>query len=244
MTIDFYAEYKNYSNAELLRIVRQRDEYQSQAVEAATKVLERRQVSEEEIKSVDDALQDLAFAKQYESERFGRLKAKTAELFSPVFQPHENIEPSKWLNFLLLVIGIEYVWMLFGASKGLIRIFSHRHIWWGQFIDLVPVVYIPIIFYLLFKRRRWGWILLFADNLGTLIFLLSELPIVIKYVAPNHGEIVPYFSWIPLRGAFAVFLWRDMIAGLFGVDATTKKRTIIGAVAGTLLLMGAIYLLL
>ncbi|HEV2483527.1 MAG TPA: hypothetical protein VGS79_27870 [Puia sp.] len=243
MTFDFYANYKDYTTLQLLGIIRQPGEYQPEAVAAATKILGEREVTEEEVKLIDEALQDMAFAKRYESEKFGRLKAKAAELFPPVFQPQEKIEPSKWLNFLLLVIGIEYVWMLFESGEKMIRIFSRGNFYWVDFLDLLPIFYTPVIFYLLFRKRRWGWILLFADNLGSLIMLLSESYIFFKYQSFHHGSTTTFITQILIRSAFAVFLWRDAIVDLFAVNPMTKKRTVWITTAGTLFFIGAVYLL-
>ena len=53
MNLDFYQLYRNYSNTELLKIVKQPGDYQTSAVTAATQILNERQVTAEEIQLIE-----------------------------------------------------------------------------------------------------------------------------------------------------------------------------------------------
>ena len=53
MNFDFYQLYKDYSNIELLKIVKRPTEYQPTAVAVATQILNERQLTTEEIQLVD-----------------------------------------------------------------------------------------------------------------------------------------------------------------------------------------------
>ena len=241
MSFDFYREYKNYPTLELLKIMRQPGGYQPAAVEAASKVLGERQVDGEELHSLDQSLQDLDHAERQKTEKIERFKAMLADFVSPILQPREKVEPARWLNILLLTICVEYAWELVNFTRKMIRVFSRSSFFWVDFVNFITIAYLPFIFYLLFKRRRWGWILLFADNFASLILRLGESYIFFKYQPIHHGDTISFITPILLRVAFAFFLWRTDIVGLFGVNAMTKKKTAWITLAGTFLFMGAIH---
>lgn len=243
MAFDFYDEYKDYPNLELLKIIRNPRDYQPLAVAAASQILDERQVPDEEISSLDQSLHALAEAERYKREKFARMAAKTADLFPPTAQPHKEVEPSKWVNLLLLVIAAQYAWMLFGMTKHLIRWLSRQFFDWFDYINFLPILYVPFIFFLIFKRRRWGWILLFADNLATLIMILSESYIFFKFQHIYHSSIVSFITPIMIRSAFTFFLWRNGITEYFGVSFAIKKRTALVVAGVTLLFVVAIPIL-
>lgn len=124
----------------------------------------------------------------------------------------------------------------------MIRVFSRGNFFWVDLLDFGSLLYLPVIFYLLFKRRRWGWILLFADNLGSLLLRLRESYMFFKFQPIHHGSTISFIAPILLWTAFAFFLWRDGIPELFKVDTMTKKKTVWITLAGTFLLMGLLYL--
>jgi hypothetical protein len=242
MSFDFYGEYKNYPNLELLKIMRQPGDYQPEAVAAASQILNDRQIATEEFQSLDQSLQDLEEDKREKMEKIERLKTEAATFLSPILQPQKKIDPSQWLSYFLVVIGLQYVWTLIGIAKKLIRLHNRENFFWVDYLDFFSVFYIPFIFYLLIKKRRWGWILLFADNFGSLILSLSETYIFFKYQYIHHGNIVSFIVPILIRAAFAYFLWNHAIAELFCVDTRTKKQTAWITAGGTLLFMGVFLL--
>jgi hypothetical protein len=241
MSFDFYSEYKNYPNLELLKIMKEPGGYQPEAVMAASRVLGERQVAAEELQLLDQSLQDLDHAVKQRKEEVERLKARVWDFFSPILQPQERVEPEKWLNILLLMIGIEYIWKLVDFTRIMIRVFSRGNFFWVDILNFFTIAYLPFIFYLLLRRRRWGWILLFADNFAALILRLSESYFFFKYHSIHHGSTISFTTPILVWAAFAFFLWRNHIVGLFGVNATTRKQTFWITLAGTLLLMEILY---
>jgi hypothetical protein len=246
MTFDFYQRYKDYSNVALLKIVKRPDEYQSAAVQAATQILDQRQITPEEIQFVDQYLQDLEESIKSKKDKIDARKNKLTDFFQPVLAPGEQIEPTKWVHILLLVISIQYAWSLFTTVKRLVRIIhcDYCRLDFFAIADLLTLLYVPFIFYLLFKRKRWGWILLFADNLFSLIPEVSQTYIFFKYQSVHHGDTVSFLLSIFIKIAFAFFLWRQAISNHFNVSYETKRKTVTVTTIGTLLFILTTYLLL
>lgn len=237
MNFDFYQLYKDYSNADLLKIVKQPGDYQTSAITAATQILKERQVTAEEIQFIDDYFHDIESSARIKKEKIETIKTKAADFFEPVLHPSEKVEPNKWVNMLLLVIAIQYAWTLFKTAKELINFLHCNYCSLDIifFAELLTLLYVPLIFFLLLKRRRWGWILLFADNLFSLISGASQSYIFFKYQSVHYGDTTSFLLQIIIKTAFVFFLWRDTISNYFSVTLETKKKTAFITIGGTLL---------
>ena len=227
MNFNFHDQYKDYSNIELLKIVRQPNEYQTNAVEAATSILKKREISETDIQQVDTYFNEIEAKAKLKSDKLNSYKEKAADFLQPIIKPGSEVKPAKWLNILLLFIGLEYAWTFYNSIKRFVY-FSRCD---GCTFDvtmvltIVTLMYIPVIFILLFKKNRWGWILLFADNLFILISRLFQSYIFFKYQAYHYGDTGTFIFSILIKAAFVFFLWRLPISDLFGVTDNSKKDT-------------------
>jgi hypothetical protein len=245
MDFDFYKQYKDYSNIDLLKIVRQPANYQSNAIAAAEDILRDRQLSPEDISIVDQYFLNIENLEKDKKEKIDALKYKVTDFLEPLFPHNEKVEPKKWLNILLLTIAVQYAWTLFKTVERLIRFFQCNYCSFDVTVvmGLFTLIYVPIIFFLLFKKRRWGWILLFADNLFVLISAISQSYIFFEYQSVHQGSMTSFLVPILIRVAFMSFLWRDSIANLFGIPHETKKKTALITSAATLLFIFIMYLL-
>jgi hypothetical protein len=246
MDFDFHQQFKNYSNIDLLKIVRQPANYQTAAVVAAENILCDRQISPEEISVVDQYIQDIENSEKDKKEKIDGLKHKVTDFLEPVINPSEKVEPKKWVNILLLVIGAQYVWTVFETVKKGISYFQCNSCSFDItiIISLWLLIYVPVIFFLLLKRKRWGWILLFADNLFILISRVSQSYIFFKYQQIHQGDTTSFLIPIFIRTAFVSFLWRNPITEHFGVTHEIKKKTALIITAGTLIFIFITYLLI
>ena len=237
MNFDFYQLYKDYSNIDLLKIVKRPAEYQPAAVTVATQILSERQVTAEEIHFIDQYFEGIENSAKVKKEKVAAIKTKADDFFEPVLHPSEKVEPSKWVNILLVVIGIQYAWALFSTAKRLISFLQcdYCNLDIIFLAEVLTLLYVPLIFFLLFKRRRWGWILLFSDNLFSLISRVTQSYIFFKYQSIHHGDTTSFLLAIFLKAAFVFFLWRESISNYFGVTQGTKKKAAVLTAGGTLL---------
>src|SRR5688572_25552311 len=120
MNLDFFEQFKNYSNTELLRIVKRPSDYQAAAVIAAEEILKGRQVGVEEIQLVDQYFFGLDSSLKAKNEKADALKSKATDFFDPVLNPGEKLEPNKWVNVFLLAIAVHFSWTVFNTIKWLV----------------------------------------------------------------------------------------------------------------------------
>jgi hypothetical protein len=265
MNFDFHDKYKHYSNTDLLKIVRRPTEYQVAAVDTATQILSEREVTQLDLEQVDKYFNEINTETKRKTDKINSYKEKTADFFEPVVNPTTEVKPEKWLNILLLFIGLQYSWTLYINISDFVNFIKYvidcktygfdstteTVSYWTCFsnqfnplifFQILTLIYVPIIFYLLFKRRRWGWILLFADNLFGLISTLSQSYIFFKYQQYHHGDTVSFFTQILIKGLFVFFLWRTYISDFFGITRETKKKAAIVTTIITLLFILSIQL--
>ncbi|MEJ8819267.1 hypothetical protein [Lacibacter sp. H407] len=246
MEFDFYEQYKDYSNYDLLKIVKQPDAYQPAALAAASQILSERQVTAEEVQLANDYFHNIEKLAKAKKEKVDQIKTKAVDLFEPVLYPSEKVEPAKWVNIFLLVIAIQYAWSLFKLIKRLVNFFQCSHCRFDIFffVELLTLLYVPIIFFLLLKRRPWGWILLFADNLFSLILSVSQSHSFFKYQSIHEGDTFYFLVPILIKTAFLFFLWSAPISTHFNINQEAKKKTALTAATITLLFIAVMYLLM
>jgi hypothetical protein len=241
MEFDFYDQYKGLSTTELLKILKQPENYLPEAVEAATKILQERQVSEDDLQQVDEYFEGIAVKAQQKTEKVQAYKEKVADFLEPVLQPQVDIKPQKWIRIFLLVLAIQYLWTLVVTGRQIIVAFTRHWVDITTYLQLITLVYIPVIFYLLFRRKRWGWILLFADNLFSFIATLGQTPELFGQHSFIRIDPSAIFWTLFIRGAFIFFLWKPVMAEYFGVLLPVKKKTVIITIILTLLFMFSMY---
>jgi hypothetical protein len=250
MNFDFHDKYKDFSNIELLKIIRRPNEYQVSAVEAATQILSSRQISATDIEQVENYFNKIDAETKRKTDKESSYKQNTVDFFEPILNPTVQVKSEKWLNILLLVIGLQYLWTLYLSIIDLIRFIkfvidckaygfdsnAETISYWTcfssrfdplVFLQIFSLIYVPIVFYLLFKRRRWGWILFFADNLIGLVAGIGQLHLFFKYQQFHNGDTLSFFIQILIKVVLVFFLWRKSISDLFNVMIETKKKTVI-----------------
>jgi len=263
MDLNFADQYKDYPTVELLKILKRPGDYQPEAIDAARLILESREVVAGDEREAEDALLRLG---QQRKEQVDTYKEKVADFLQPVLQPGNEVEPAKWLNILLFFIALDFIYTLYqdvirlinfvavvaachrygvglrsgGRSYGFGDCIGHE-MDAGSLLALLGLAYFPWVFYLLLKRRRWGWILLFASSLFSFISALGQCYIFFEFRRMYHGSLPALLSTVLISAAFVYFLWRDDIVTFFGVTAKTKKETLAISISGSLLLIVAVF---
>lgn len=243
MNLDFFELYKAYSNVELLKITRHPADYQPGAVVAATSILEKRDVSANDLQEVDEYFEDIKSGSKKRQEIIDNYKEKASDFLQPVLNPDEEIKPHKWLKIFLLAIAIQYLWTLYTTIKYFIDLYNCSDCRFSgtSYLNIVTLIYIPLIFLLLYARSKWGWILLFFDNFFAVITRVSSLYFFFKYQRFHHGDTGSFLFSLFVKSAFVYFLYRDEIASYFEVNRKIKIRTAIATVAIVLLTLVSYY---
>ncbi|HEY4198578.1 MAG TPA: hypothetical protein VGM63_23720, partial [Mucilaginibacter sp.] len=231
MDFDYLSEYKDFPTSHLLAIVQSPQDYQPEAVYASQTLLNDRQVSEADRMETGLYLSALAAEEEKPRRSINRLKAQAVGLLEPVMRPRAEVDPRKWVNLLLTVILVQFVWNLVSFSARLMPSSSRGGYDFSvsDIVGFLDLALTPVIWFLLYKRRKLGWISLMVIEILLALTSLSSFYYVFKYSflrSANPG----FFIWpVIFHSAFVVFLWRTDIAGYFGISEIIKKRTALGS---------------
>lgn len=225
MNFDFYEEFQYFSNTELLKIIRQPEQYDPQAVIAANKVIAERDVTEEEKDVVDDHINQ-----QVAKHEKKQLANKQLQIFFQSFVQPDPGSYEVYLNGMLLLLVISSFYQLFliygpGGTIYLCTDCSDRVLIMGFVLPAGML----LIAYLLFSRQRWGWLLSFGWFITVVAFY------VICYILNATSFMRFFVPWLEFvigttlySGAIYV-LNKPQMKEAFGITSAMILKT---AIAG------------
>jgi hypothetical protein len=245
MNNNFPNLFRQYSNVELLKIIQRPADYQTEAINAANEILAGRNVSEVEYREVELFYEVIDLKEQQRLEKFNAINNKFTDFLEPLLQPKTEIKRSKWLNVFLLFVALQFLWSIFKTIKRFINFFGCSYCLFDitYAADVLTLFYVPVVFYLLYKRKKWGWILLFADALisGLSAILGSFALYTYSQIMPvPRGEVSAIVWTIFANVALIIFLWREDIAAHFGLTEEEKKKLAIRILLVVAALFGGI----
>src|SRR6476620_10004900 len=100
MNLNFIEEFKNYSNLELLKIIKNPTHYQQAAVEAAQAIISTRSISQQEEDEIKNYFISIETEEQKKKEKILAYKSTIVDAFEPILILDEEVKPSKWVLLL------------------------------------------------------------------------------------------------------------------------------------------------
>ena len=244
MNLNFIEEFKDYSNLELLKIIKNPANYQPAALIAAQQILSTRIISQQELEEIENHLISIELEEQRSKEKILAYKSKIADALEPILIPGEESKPSKWLKWMLIVLVIQYARILYYTLPWIFRTLSYG----GHYLEIVflincaTLVYFPLIFILLLKRKKWGWILLFGDNIIASVLIIAQVITYLYYIETSKGAGWESLIWsIGVRTAYLTFLLKKDITLYFRVNRLAVERTFMICVLLALTFMAAVH---
>lgn len=215
MNSNFYEDFKDHSNEELISIIRQIGAHQPEAIAAAYKHLSERQVSDNEVFGVPATLQTVVSEDGQE------------DLLVPYLQETTAKPANKWINIILSLIAFLFFyriiylgWYFYKYSLDLSSLLNYSYIFSFGFL--------LILFLLIYKRKKWGWYILFASHT---INIIATGGLYVKGLI--HGFTENFFSVVEpaIFGAISLFvayiLWKEEVAHDFAISRANKQTALI-----------------
>jgi len=244
---DFAERFKNIDNQRLLQIIEDPDDYQPEAVIAATEELANRQIDQGEIEAFKARIQHERATKQKREKQLSDAKrsaSRSVSEFLAALSPVQIGEKSArqkiiWFSIVFGVISFnsayETAWFIYGQFT-----YGYLGSWDIELSIILITGLLPFLAVILFWLvLRLGWILItgyltFGALNALLIFLHSfesgytygNLDYTIERVFPTTSPLVYFFHMLFfLGGLWLVF--GDDVRGVFGVEQKTGYTTII-----------------
>lgn len=231
---NFKESFQSYSNVELLKIIDEADKYQPEAVDAARQILGGREVHDSDYEEMNSFKTVVVAPAQQNNENGGE---DISTFLESLVKPENDPRVPRWINMLLLVQFLLWAWWLTGYAIYMRNIAESR-IWSMDAINLLrmiwPTLYIPVASYLLYKRKRLGWMLLLAFYIGTTA--LTIINNAYFFFAAYFGQREHYFfnldlprlilDWL-IRVGIVWFLWKPVVAAYFNISRKAKRDTVV-----------------
>lgn len=205
MHFDFYERYKDYPDTELQHITQQPDAYQPAAVDAASRILKERGVKEEIVKPAT-------------------IPEEPGTHLLDSFDLMEETKPPKLLIFFLLLVTLEYLRSVYSTVK-LSFIEGMLESLYFVSVSLITLTFIPFVFYLLLKRKAWGWILLFIGTAMDVVSRIMQTDILFTYIGLDTVQGLVFIATTFLKLGLIIYMWQKPILVFFHVSKEAKFWT-------------------
>jgi len=242
MSFDFYQQYNKLSNQDLLKIVRLPERYVPEAVAIATDILTQREISADELMSVESYLEKVAQSEDEEIRQEESDQLRIKEFIVSMVFPGRIDRLQLFLNILVVLLMVHLGWLIY-INIELKTIYRECVDCLSNEIDWQPVckwTYYAVVIYLLFFRRKYGWILLMAGCLYMLVdSVLSEFFVwVLNARYYYHPAILNIYTCVATIACIS-FISRKQVTEMFKISSQLKRKTMI--IAGA---VGVIYVLI
>jgi hypothetical protein len=239
MPDDSFAErFKRLEPIDLITILNTADDYRPEAVDAARKELESRQLTVEQLSDVQNMYDERVNASQPKNEKWDRLKAKAEAVsheLSPVqFGPQSQ---ENYIRSITVFAGAYFLFMLYKHTWFFESYFGDNALDmdWAVAEAAIPLVWLLIAGILFGLKQKAGWVLMFAYfakvAIGSIVFLL--------YFGISYGVTQSLLTAL-IFGAAGYAMARANVREVFKVNKTVMANSI---VLGTLTALAPFILL-
>ncbi len=224
----FLDRYYNYSNYELLKIIKRPENYQLEAIQAAEKILKDRIVSDDDINQVEKYYQEIDYQKKITQEKRESIYKNLNAHFNVFANTNNILDVEKWLNIYLLFMAGELLIKLYKFVRFVITFKENCEFCTLDFSDYFYVIFdclfIPIVGFLLYKRKRLGWVLLIAKSTITLMYYFAYSSALI-FFNTFFLSYISFLLWVFfINIATLIFFWKTEVAELFNISKQQKIK--------------------
>lgn len=175
MDFDFHSTYSKYSNVELLKIILQKELYQSTALKAAEGILAVKNVTEDEWAEAASFIYGISKAQSLKKERIEKINLSITSRLRMFLFPAENTVAQHIKVFSIIYF---FLWILSSISvfRGFFLMLKYGFSIFDVIFALLQLSYLLIVYWL-YRLDRKGWVMLFiysSFSAGVLVYMLYK----------------------------------------------------------------------
>jgi hypothetical protein len=247
----FSENYKSLKNSDLLNIIRNPQDYQPLAVEAANNELTNRQLSNEELAEAEFEFELVQKERENKIEKQREIESKLmnvgttlAETLNPVQK--SELTSDNAIRLLTIVFGGMSIYRLYAAYRDIKNISDIAYFdWIGGLFSLVLLFLVPIATFQFWKRKKNGWILfsiLFTFGCLSAIKIaifaihlqLSNIPGIERFIGPMNPVV--YAMTFAFYAAALWMICKPNIREIYNIERDEMFRRI-GISTGVIVLI-------
>jgi len=239
--MEFSESFKTYSNAELLRVIENPDDYQPQAIETAKNIFADRKLSEMEIKIAKDELEIEKQEKLRKEQQKRVVEDKVKNIGKSVFDqinPIQEKTPNseKTIRIISILFGGLFLFQLYKEFGMLKFMFTDSYSEWDfstvfYFLSFIIIPTATILFYM---RKKIGWLLLTIYLVYSAVSTIGLFILTMKVnmypegptaIFPQISPTIHILSFLFLSGIIWV-ISREKIRTIYSIGKRTMVLTI------------------
>ena len=230
MSNPFEENMAKLSNLELFQVLRQKNDYQDEAVEAAGNEIRKRNLSEKDKHNIYDQIKTLKSEKTREQKQIEIIKDRALKIVDNIVVPINFKSPSTIINSIGTYIIIQKIWEyeFFQSIYWLLK----EGMFEGALFVFLGTAFGVLIAIGLFKKYKFGWVLLSLASIISFTQLLSITYIswFIYHEDPiDFGSLDGLFYYlfdfiIPL--AILTYINKKIILDYFKISKRAQKITL------------------
>lgn len=234
MPFEYHTLYQSSSNEELLTIVRQSEKYQPEAVKAAQDILVERDIV---IDNGQMPINTLA----HDDTALVKSSGKIHSTIISTFNPPSLRSPVFWTAVLIVLDLLYYLLEI----ERIISFYIKRY-YPGMFQPedfslvssfnmlwlIASYLFTPILFYLLFKRNKWGWAILLYETISVIItqtntlYVYTTIEIPLQDIHISNLDIAWTILNYILKISLFILLLRKPVRDYFNTSRKLAIRTL------------------
>ena len=228
--MEFSEKFKTYSNADLLRVIENPDDYQPQAVETAKNIFADRQLPEMEVKIAKDELEiekqeklRKELQKRAVEDKIKNISKSAFDQINPIQK--ETPTSEKTVIIISILLGGLFLFQLYKEFGMLKFMFTDSYAEWdfSMVLYFLPLIIIPTATILFYMRKKTGWLLLTIFLTYSAVSVIGQFVLTIKMKPSGVSaldDIFPQVSPITYILSFLFF------SGIIWTISRKKIRTI------------------
>jgi hypothetical protein len=238
----FSERYKNHSDLDLLKIIENQSDYQQDAVNAAQKELDQRNLSEEVIKKTETELAAELLTKRQKEEQIIEVERKLKKFGDSFFDHINPIQKSaptieRIIRLIVIVFGIISIYSLYREFWSIVRLVTSSPSEWDLSVleFVLALITLPLATFFFWKKKKSGWILMTVYLTYSAISAIALLIMALNYEPfgdPFLGLIYPAIypsTYIFLTLFYIGTIWvlmKKELRNKFKIDQKTAIITI------------------
>lgn len=230
--IPFSERYKTFEDLQLIRITINPEDYQDEAVDAATEEINNRQLSEEKINELTDIIlqenQESLINEERKRAKKNIIQKQTRQFIQKLNPFKSNIPwPVRFIRFVVILLGIITIATWTTQAKFLLNQFPLGEFslsYYGFVLfRILLLLALPVIIVLFFKKKPIGWIFTFSYTLYRSVSLavLSTFYIRTPGIIDSTSYTIMYISLSLVLLIVSIVLLQQKVRTIFNIKKTT-----------------------
>jgi hypothetical protein len=222
---DFLSKFQNTPTKDLLKMTGNPSHYQQEAVDAASRILAMREITDEDVAIAAEEAEAQQKWLNREADILNKLKSSTVNFLTYLLRPSDDLDVKRWVYIVCIVTALQYLTSIFNTVNFTLYSIQCESCSFG-FIECLYLIdaFLPIVvIVLLLKRNKWGWRLLIFSASVIIALKIGMAANGWRYISASLPQLI-------VNAGMLWFTYKQPVMAYFGESKTHYIRAVIAGV--------------